>query len=204
MKVELHLHTSRYSACAAATPAQMMERLVQTGYEAVFLTEHDAVWPPWEIEQLGKGFPQLRIFGGVELSVGDEFLRHLLVLGTSDPDYLVVRDEGEVLEKARSEGHLTVLAHPLRWPGGLEMLEQGLLPDALEYRAGNQHRPEQLRLAEELARQYGLALVNSGDAHVLTSVNRYWIETDRPVRAAQDIRPIVMNRQYVNCVSPGV
>ncbi len=48
MKVELHLHTTRYSGCAVATGGELMERMVEIGYEAVFITEHDAVWSDGE------------------------------------------------------------------------------------------------------------------------------------------------------------
>jgi len=201
MKVELHLHTSRYSACATAGPSEMAERLVQAGYEAVYITEHDAVWSEMEIAQLQAGFPEIRIFPGVELSLGDEFTRHLLVLGTSDPEYVRLRREAEVLGKARAEGHLTVLAHPFRWPGGPEMLEAGLLPDAIEYRAGNQPHPDQAALAEAAAAKYGLALVNAGDTHGPASLGRYWIETDRPLQHPRDIRAVVLNDQYVNWIA---
>ena len=81
MKVELHLHTSRYSGCSTATPAALMRKLVEAGYEAVYITEHDAVWPEREIARLQEDFPAIRIFAGVELSLGTDVmpLEHLLV-----------------------------------------------------------------------------------------------------------------------------
>ena len=204
MKVELHCHTCRYSACADATPAQLMERMTQLGYEAVFITEHDAVWSDWEIEQVQRGFPDIRIFPGVELSVGLELVRHVVVLGTNDPAYLALRDDpAGVLAKARDEGHLTVLAHPYRWEGAEEMLQAGLLPDALEYRTGNHNRRD-AEVAEAASETYGLPLVNAGDVHGLRFLDRFWIETDRAVNKPDDIRRIVMNRAYVNCLGDGV
>ena len=200
MKVELHLHTNRYSGCAVNTPAELMERMVRTGYEAVYITEHDAVWSDWEIRQLQAGFPDIHIFPGVELSVGPEPVRHIVVLGTSDPGYLRLGRDEQVLAKARAEGYLTILAHPFRWEGGREMLESGCLPDAIELRSGNHGSPDQVELAEEVAERLGLALVNAGDTHSLDFLNRFWIETDSPLRHAGDIRSIVLNGQYVNCV----
>ena len=58
MKVELHLHTSRYSACAVCRPAEMMNGLIARGYEAVYITEHDAVWETAELNDLRRQFPQ--------------------------------------------------------------------------------------------------------------------------------------------------
>ena len=198
MRIELHLHTSRYSYCATATVSQLMERMVQIGYEAAYITEHDAVWSDWEIEQVQQGFPDIRIFPGVELGVGQELMQHLVVLGTNDPTYLALRDDpAGVLAKARDEGHLTVLAHPFRWEGAEQMLQAGLLPDALEYRTGN-HGQRDAEVAEAAAEEYGLPLVNAGDVHALRFLDRFWIETDRSVNKADDIRRIIMNRAYVN------
>jgi len=198
MKVELHCHTSRYSGCATATPAELMERMVQTGYEAVFLTEHDAVWPEWELAQLRDGWPDLRVFGGVELSLPGDPMVHLLVLGTSDPAYLALRaDPAAILDKARAEGHLTVLAHPFRWAGAAEMLEAGLLPDALEHLTGN-HDAHRAGIAKTQAERLGLPIVNAGDTHGLDFLNRFWIETDRPLAKPDDIRAAVLNRAYAN------
>jgi predicted metal-dependent phosphoesterase TrpH len=199
MKVELHLHTSRHSGCAIATPAELMVKLVAAGYDAVYITEHDTVWPEWEIAQLQQEFPQIRIFAGVELSVGrpDTPLQHLLVLGTSDSWYLSVRDIPAILERARAEGHLTILAHPTRWEGAATIVEQGLLPDALEYRTANLS-PEEAAGAEALAGRVGLPLLNAGDVHGPDFVDRFWIETARPVERAGDIRSIVLDGAYEN------
>ena len=198
MKVELHLHTNRYSPCAQATPAELMERMVQIGYEAVFITEHDAVWSDWEIRQLQAGFPDIRIFPGMELSLGRQTARHLLVLGSNDAEYLRLRDEADAVAKAREAGHLTVLAHPFRWESDFAAFEEGWRPDAIECRAGNQHQPEQILKAETAARQHDLRLVNSGDVHTQAALNRFWIETDVPLRRRKDIRRVVLNGEYAN------
>lgn len=62
MKVELHLHTNRYSGCSVNSPEQLVERLIRTGYEAVFITEHSAVWGDDELAELQGHFGQIRIF----------------------------------------------------------------------------------------------------------------------------------------------
>ena len=199
MKVELHLHTSRYSACATATPAQLMEALIASGYEAVFITEHDAVWGRWELEQLQGQFPGIRIFPGVELSLPRGTFQHLLILGACDPHYLAMCDDAAaVLDKARREGHLTVLAHPFRWEEASRMLAQGLRPDAIEHCSCN-HNGLAAEQAMRAARHLHLPCVNAGDVHGLDFVGRFWIETDRPVNGAQDIRTIVLDGAYRNC-----
>ena len=201
MKVELHLHTSRYSGCAANSPEEMMARLVATGYEAVFITEHDAVWPAGEIAELRKAFPAIGIFPGLEINIGQAWsMEHLLVLGTNDAGYLRLSGPEEILAKARSEGHLTVLAHPCRWEGSGKMIGAALLPDALEARTGNQDACR-AGLAEKLAGSLNLPAVNAGDAHSVNMIDQFWIETARPIAAPDDVRRIVLARAYVNCIN---
>ena len=203
MKVELHLHTSRYSGCARNTPSELVERMIELGYDALFITEHDAVWSPFEITQLQEGYPQIRVFPGMERSFGQTVYRHILVLGTSDPAYLAIRTEKELIDKARAEGHLTVLAHPFRWEGGEELLASGVRPDALENRTNN-HDAAGARQAEAAANRYDLSLVNAGDTHALDFLGKFWIETARPLKQADDIRRIVLASDYVNKIAAGV
>ena len=192
MKIELHLHTNLYSGCAANTPEQMVSRLVDTGYGAVYITEHDVVWRDAELRALRRKFPQILIFPGVELSLGNQ---HLLVLGTKDPEYVRMDDPGDILAKARADGHLTILAHPFRWNGGAEMLWKGHQPDALEYRTCNQDALLGA-VALDTAHKLGLPVVNSGDVHILSFINRFYIRTERDLEYANDIRQIVLDGAY--------
>ena len=194
MKVELHLHTSRYSDCATNTPEEMMAELLRSGYHAVFITEHNAVWPGRELNELRGQFPGLRIFPGVERQL---HAHHILVLGTNDREYLEVPGEMELLERARSLGHLTVLAHPYRYEGGADLLEQRLRPDAMEHLTNN-HLPEPAMKARDAAESFGLPLVNAGDSHSLGMIGQFWIETRWPLRQAQDVRRAVVEGAYEN------
>lgn len=195
MKVELHLHTSRYSACAIVSPQQIINRLIDARYDAVYLTEHDAVWSDAELDDLRAQFPGLGIFPGVELTLYVPGMVHLLVLGTNNREYIAMDRPSDVIEKARDEGHLTVLAHPFRWEGADDVLKGDILPDAIEY-CTNSHDGKDAKRAARAAESLGLHLVNTGDLHWLTAADRYWIETDRPVENADDIRGIVLDGAY--------
>ncbi|MCK4602274.1 MAG: hypothetical protein KAU28_07395 [Phycisphaerae bacterium] len=198
MKVELHLHTNRYSGCAVNSPQEMMSALVESGYDAVYITEHNAVWSDGELTELQAEFPAIRIFGGMELSLGDDLSTHLLVLGTNDPQYLTLRNHpAAVMEKAQGEGHLTVLAHPFRWEDSDEMLRHGLLPDAIELRSCNLPA-EHAFVAQAAAEALNLKFINAGDAHSLEMIGRFWIETDRPIERTGDIRRIILDGAYKN------
>lgn len=196
MKIELHLHTARYSSCAVSTPHELMNALLAGGYQAVFITEHDAVWADWELDNLRKEFPAIRIFPGMELSFGETSREHLLILGSNDRAYLGLQP-GEAVARARHHGHMSVLAHPFRWSGGDAMLKVGMLPDAIEYRTCNQDAASAV-IASQRASQLGLPLVNAGDIHSVDMLNRYWIDTSRDVDNPSDIRNIITGSQYVN------
>jgi len=202
VKVELHCHTSRYSACAVASPREMLAAYAAAGFGAVYLTEHDAVWSAAELDELRAAWPKLQVFGGLEREIRNRNCQHVLVLGTSDSAYLSIGDEAELIARARAEGHLTVLAHPCRWPGADAMLDAGILPDALEARSGNQDA-EMGRLSERTAARLGLRAVNAADAHRTEAAGTFWIETDRPMRLADDIRQIVLAGAYRNCLAEG-
>ena len=202
MKVELHLHTSRYSPCSKATPEELMERLIATGYGAVYITEHSVVWSTGELADLQRRFPQIRVFSGVEVMAEPSQApggQHLVVLGTNDPAYIALSGRPrEILARARQEGCLTIMAHPFRWPESSLLLDEGIIPDCLEYRTGNHDEAGALQ-ALQAAEKLRVPLVNTGDVHGLDFVNRFWIETDSTVADAKDIRPIILAGAYRNC-----
>jgi len=173
-----------------------MRRLVRAGYGAVYVTEHERMWSNAEIHLLRQAYPQLRIFPGVELSMGAVGGTHLLVLGTTDQEYIWLQSEpAAVIQKAKAEGHLTVLAHPFRWPEGFEMLQAGMLPDALEHLTNNHSGPEAAE-SRRAAETFGLRLVNAGDIHAAKSLDRFYIESEFPLESPVDIRPIILGDRY--------
>lgn len=197
-KVQLHVHTNRYSSCAKETPEAMLQTLADLGYHAVFLTEHDRVWPKEELAVLRSQFAPLRIYGGIELTIDQA---HLLILGTSDPSFLKSRNAGDAIRRARSQGCLTILAHPYRWEHSANILDAGARPDAIELHTRN-HHPDAAQTARGTARRLGLRGVNCADAHERISPSAFWIQTFEPVENATDIRRIILNGQYRNMTNP--
>ncbi|MBI5724793.1 MAG: PHP domain-containing protein [Planctomycetes bacterium] len=197
MKVELHCHTSRYSPCAKSRSEDMMAALIAAGYEAVYITEHDVVWREADINRLQAAFPKIKIFPGIEKTIGgkDSF-QHLLILGTVDQNFIHMIDSREILDKARKLGHLTVLAHPFRWRVGANLIyREGLMPDAIECRTAS-HDAEMAEESTAAAKRFNLRMVNCGDSHSPEFLNRAWIETDRPIVQANDIRQIILDGAY--------
>ncbi len=176
-----------------------MSRLVEAGYHAVYIAEHDTLWGADELAELQNAFPQIHIFPAVELS-DPSTRQHLLILGATDPAYIALADADlweNVLDLARRQGCLTVLAHPFRFTDGRLLLDQGLRPDAIEHLTGN-HDEMMAELTHALANEHGLPMVNAGDLHSVEMADWSWIETERDVLAACDIRPIVLESAYTN------
>jgi len=203
VKVELHCHTNRYSLCSLASPAEMLGRLVETGYEAVFITEHNQVWGDDELDEIQSQFPQLKIFPGVELTFDNPAgFSHLLVLGSNDPDVLALASPADVLTWAAKQNLLTVLAHPFRFDGAdwpiRSQASAEILPDAVEYFSPNVDAA-QAKLALLAARQLDIRLVNADDAHGLDYINQFWVETNRPFDTPAELKKIIVEGDYENC-----
>jgi hypothetical protein len=198
MKTQLHLHTSRYSGCAIHTPEMMLQRAIQKGFQSVFITEHDAVWPTRELQDIRRQFPALQIWPGLELTVlNDMGASHLLILGTNARDFLQMEDSQEILAEARRRQCPTILAHPFRWEGAEAMLAGPLRPDGIEYHTPN-HPPAMAEVSREHAEALSLPLINSDDAHSKDMIGRYWIETHRPFRTPRELRAILLGGYYEN------
>ena len=171
-RVDLHLHTGRYSQCAECLdPYAIEEHAVRAGVDGVLLTEHDMSWQDEEVELLRRRSPRVRIFRGVEVSARG---CHLLVVGVDDAGPLL---RGARLEQvaafARSRGAAVVLAHPFR-DGPLRGLPLELV-DAVEVWSTSFTRDE-ARRARRLARRLGKPQVAGSDAHAPHQVGFAWTE----------------------------
>jgi len=197
VKVELHCHTAPRSGCAECSADSLLDAYAMAGYHAVYLTDHDEVWPDDELDDLRSRHPGILIYPGIERSVGSEGYQHLLLLGTNNPEYLAIIDEVEILKKAREEDVLSILAHPFIAHDTYTMLQKGLFPDTLEGRTGG-HDVDQSAMSERIARKFKLKIINSGDAHSVEHVGRFWIETSVQLFRAADIRGVVLGGHYQN------
>jgi len=200
VKIELHCHTAPRSHCAGSTPDELLSVYSDAGYGAVFITDHDTVWPEEDIKALQARHPRIRIFPGIERSIGNLGDVHLLILGTNDPSYLETDDPAVLIPKARSDGYVTVLAHPCIRAESANILKIGIFPDAIEYRTGSQGG-RHAEIAKNVAYVFKLPLLNSGDVHHTTQINQFWIETAAPLTTIDDLRDIIFRGTYQNRVS---
>ncbi len=194
MKVEIHSHTDKYSPCSKIPPHELVQMAEASGYDALFITDHNRVWPDRDLRGLKELCTRMRIFPAIEISLPN---RHdMLVLGAENPVYESMTRAEEVLAQACADGYLTVLAHPFRYHS--ELPQYSTLADALEVRTCNHSDPAHLEAASAYAREHNVAEVYASDAHGLNFMNKFWIETEAPFATPQEFRRLIVSGQYKN------
>lgn len=173
-RVDLHIHTGRYSECAECVdPKQIQEHALRAGLAGVVLTEHNVLWQDEELELLRAGSPAIRIYRGVEVTADG---CHLVVIGIDDGAPLAHASSlEEVAEAVGCLGAAVILAHPYR-EGEVNGLPV-VLVDAIEI-ASTSASAEEGRRAAQLARRFGKPTVAASDAHALARIGWAWTEFD--------------------------
>ena len=164
------------------------------GYDVLFITDHNKVWPSHALAGLREWSTRLIILPGIEISLPESM--DILVLGASNPIYETLTTPGEIFAQASADGCLTVVAHPFRWADKLP--EYCRLADAIELRTCNHPTQEQARQAQAYSERHQLAGLYASDAHGLNFLNRFWIETEKPFKTPEEFRRIVLTGSYEN------
>ncbi len=176
MLVDLHVHTSRYSACGRSTPEEMIERAIELGLGGLVFTEHNVLWPEAELAELQATYPVIRLYRGFEVNAagGDDYL----IYGVTDSELMVAGiDDAELIERAQALGGAVVLAHPYRYQANApEVLEQHPV-DGIEIMSSNiynyAHRP-----AVALAQRMGVPAIAASDGHHVTMLGMYAMQVE--------------------------
>ena len=169
--IDMHVHTSRHSACGQSTPESMAAAALTFGLDAIVLTDHDYIWQYQEWKQLQNAFPQLKIFRGIEVT--SDKGEHYLVVGVLDPSALwPFMDERDLFAAVEEHGASIVLAHPYRYRDRLHKTVLSLRPHGVEYMSNN-IRPDMQPRIEKLAEQYQCPLTASSDAHITDNVGLF-------------------------------
>jgi predicted metal-dependent phosphoesterase TrpH len=173
-RVDLHVHTRRYSPCAESLDPEMLPAVITAmGLDGVVITEHDHLWSPLEIAALTRHAAGPRIFRGVEVSSRNG---HFLVVGL---DWLDAFHPGmsiqNLVRQARRQDAAVVWAHPqltyshTRSPLDFVSLPDGI--DAIEV-ASTVTVGSQAAEVMAYARAYGYSTVGGSDAHALAQVGK--------------------------------
>jgi len=115
LRIDIHVHTRRHSACGRSEPEEMVAAAQRYGLDALVFTEHHVVWGRGELAELQRLFPSVRLFTGVEIST--ESSGDVLVIGAEGTDWFAPRMPAEavVTEDACSGWHRDCRASLSRW-----------------------------------------------------------------------------------------
>lgn len=204
MRIDLHIHTRRYSGCSSIDPSALLPRARAVGLDGIALTEHGIRWPDTEINRLKRdaGLREMLVLAGQEAacySARGQFQGEFLVFGY--PDSLGSNKSVEELaRRVHSEGGVVIAAHPFkRDRSGTGYYGSGdgvvnLPIDGLEV-AHPDYGPAERRAALAAMRASGLAGTGGSDAHHLNRVGRYVTLLPGPIENEVDFCEAVRNRQ---------
>jgi len=195
LRIDLHVHTSRHSACGRSSPEEMVARAISLGLDAIVFTEHNLYWPADELAALQAQYPQIRLFNGIEVTASDG--HDYLVYGPPRPDLLRCRLEGgEIVRQAHRFGSVVVLAHPYRFERPLpKHLSNGRPVDGIEILSSNTHNYAHLP-ARELAHSLNAFEIAASDGHHTRTLGLYYVDLDTPVSSEAELAKALAARAF--------
>lgn len=205
MLIDLHVHTSRYSACGRSTPEEMAARAATLGYDAIVLTEHHAIWSAEDAAALERRCPGLRVFRGVEATSvdGDDFLLFGGAISDGSNRDGTIRngafpagmEDRRIVEYAHAHGAVVVLAHPYRFRDRVPQVVEDGLVDGVEVLSNNILVANHER-ASELAIRTGSFAVAATDAHHVSTLGLYGIGLQEPVASEDALADALLRRAF--------
>lgn len=196
--VELHSHTSEYSACAIDSTVDMLRAAKAAGLDAIVITDHDHLYP---YRELRCRVDEARVDGLTALAAqevstwdGHGWRGDFLVFGAPQSEGRMTPEE--LIEWAHGHGAAVVAAHPYR--NGPRIGDQlyRLNVDGVEVLNGSDP-PEAVGPARGVAEERGLARTGGSDAHRVDHVGRCVTVFEGQVRSMGDIVAAIKARRCV-------
>ena len=187
LRIDLHVHTKRYSACAEFMgPFEIDASCREAGIDAVVFTDHDWLWTEAEISEVRARSQGTRFFRGIECSADG---CHIILIGLEDAAHLRRgMPPGKVIDIAHGQGAVAILAHPFRDtdPFALPLEEfDAIEVDSTSFVSGDP------KLAFHLARSLDKPTVASSDAHALSRLGWAWTEFDTEPADEKELAELV-------------
>lgn len=198
MKIDLHVHTKDRSFCGNSTEEEQIRAAIDAGLDAIVFSDHDRLAPRARLQELNRKYAPFRIFGGIEISIGNE---HILVLGVHDcaletRRWLYPELHGFV---RKYEGFIAI-AHPFRFNPNVKLDLERFPPDAIEVYSNNIAKHTEARLLS-LAEQLGVPILSNSDGHHTGVLGPYYNLLEHTPTDEQELIEILKTGQFT-CVSP--
>ncbi len=193
MLIDMHVHTSRYSACGKSTPDEMVAQAELVGLNALVFTEHHVIWPQDELLELQARHPRIKLFTGIEIETREG--EDLLVYEAAEDSRFYRRmPAGEAAEAAHACGGFVTLAHPFRYrptiAPGFEQFIDGI--EVLSIHILNYGRD----LAQEYADSHTIIPLAASDAHNVQALGLYAMEIAQDVAVMAELIAALRQRRY--------
>lgn len=193
MKIDMHVHTSKYSSCAKMTPEQMVQGAIASGMDGVVITEHNYLWTMEEIKELQVKYPQLKILRGIEVSTDQG---HFLVYGiNSAHSFFKGMPFVELVRCVHELKGIIVIAHPCRYSDTIakEILEIPL--DGIEVMSTNvlTYMKDAIQIIQDYHKIPGIC---GTDAHNIESLGIFATDFKVSIRTEQDMIMAIRNRDF--------
>jgi hypothetical protein len=198
MLIDIHTHTTRYSACGRSTADEMAQQAERVGLDALVITDHNTLWSADELAELQRAHPRVRLLRAIEVtsSEGDDFL----VFGILDPAFLArCTDADFLLEHARRLGGTVVLAHPYRYRDVAPAAVERWGVDGVEVASNNIHLATHGR-AVALAERLGTFMTVATDAHHTDALGLYALRFECAIRDEADLAAALRERCFALCM----
>jgi predicted metal-dependent phosphoesterase TrpH len=175
VKIDLHVHTRERSPCAYSSAEQMIRAAIDSGLDALVISDHDRLVPQEHLCALNAKYAPFRVFGGVEVTLARE---HVLVIGMQaellERRWWNYRDLHAFVEE---QGGFLALAHPFRFNGRIAVDVERFPPNALEVHSHNTPRRAEPSI-RGLAAVLDAPLLSNSDAHWTGDIGVYYNELD--------------------------
>lgn len=114
IKIDLHVHSSRYSECSSISPQQLADMAPFLPLDGLVITEHDALWTSGELKELQRKVGEsLRFFRGTEVTCDEG---HFLVYGLDSSGSLEQNIPlARLIDLAEEQEAAVIAAHPGRF-----------------------------------------------------------------------------------------
>ena len=194
MRIDLHVHTKRHSACSMIEPADLAGQARRIGLDGLCLAEHDAMWDPDEVEQLARDSETLLLRAN-EVSTNHG---HVLVFGYQEKIEGVLAVLEELSAEVSRAGGLTIVSHPFRGFLLFGMAEFQMSVEEACERTVFKHvdgveilngmvREQGNDMARRVAERLNLIGVAGSDAHRLDELGRCVTVFEREIRSEQEL-----------------
>jgi predicted metal-dependent phosphoesterase TrpH len=199
MKIDLHVHCKERSNCGKSWAEEQISAAIDCGLDAIVFTDHDRLMPERDLHAFNERYFPFRIFGGIEVTVGDE---HVIVLGIDDP-FIEANtwDYPDLHRFVRKRRGFTALAHPFRYRDTINIDLETFPTDAIEFASNN--TPEAAgRRIRGIASGLDVPVLCNSDSHIQSTIGRHYNVVHRVPADEAELIQLLKSGAFQCNVSP--